>query len=145
MIFQKYQIALLWTCQLLFMTRVFGQVYVAFYAPAWLPPMDEWYSGLIPYPILFDLQILTILLMTKISWDNTCKRGYFYVTTSKAKSVLVVISLIYFLIMAVRYVVTMFIFLERGWLGDTIPIFFHWVLAFYIYLITQDNRQMNHL
>ena len=43
---------LMWACVVLFMFRVLGQVYVALYAPRWLPPMGEWYSGLLPYYLL---------------------------------------------------------------------------------------------
>ena len=32
----------------LFALRVFGQLIVALFAVSWLPPMEQWFSGLIP-------------------------------------------------------------------------------------------------
>ena len=139
MILRRHQVPLLWICQVLFMMRVLGQIYVALYSPEWLPPMQEWYSGLMPYPILFPLQIFLIGLMTKVSYDNTRQKGYFYITQSKTKEILRTISLLYFFIMVIRYLVIMMLFPERRWFTGTIPIFFHWILALYIYLMTLNK------
>ena len=106
----KYQIFLLWLCQILFILRVVGQAIVFFFSPSWLPPMEEWQSGLLPYHILLSTQILIICLMTKISYDNTLKAGFFYVKKPATKKSLTVISIIYFLIMLIRYIITLVIF-----------------------------------
>jgi hypothetical protein len=42
---------LLWVLLFAFCLRVFGQMLVAFAGVYWLPPMEAWYSGLMPYPI----------------------------------------------------------------------------------------------
>ena len=131
----KYQILLLWTCLGLFLLRVLAQLYVAIYSVAWLPPMKAWYSGLIPYPLLFPLQILVLMAMTVFSCDNTRKVGCFYVTQPKIKSRLKIISLAYFLVMVARYILQTVFHLQDG----SLPIFFHWILAAYIYLLTQDS------
>ncbi|MGH7804329.1 MAG: hypothetical protein ACREQJ_08265, partial [Candidatus Binatia bacterium] len=34
-----------------FFARVLGQVLVAFFSLGFLPPMEAWYSGLLPYPL----------------------------------------------------------------------------------------------
>ena len=51
-------------------------------------------------------------------------------------------SLLYFLGMLVRYVVTMVLFPEQRWLGGTIPIVFHWVLALYVCLLSRYHRDL---
>lgn len=38
------RVALLWLLQAVFFGRVMGQIAVAISEPAWLPPMQEWYS-----------------------------------------------------------------------------------------------------
>ena len=40
----------LWTLTVLLVGRVAGQLVVARCAPRWLPPMEQWQSGLLPYP-----------------------------------------------------------------------------------------------
>ena len=43
-----------------------------------LPPMEHWYSGLMPYEYLLPAQIaLIVVLMTKICVDFTRRRGFF--------------------------------------------------------------------
>jgi len=138
----KGNILLLWTCQILFIFRVLGQVFVVHYEPSWLPPMKEWYSGLIPYPILLPIQIILIIFMTKVSWDNANQNGYFYVTAIKTKRILAAVSLIYFLIMLTRYVLSMVLVPDNRWFGGTIPIFFHWVLAAYISLLSRNSTEI---
>jgi len=40
---------LLWALLALFVLRVTSQTLVAFFDVDFLPPMQEWYSGLLPY------------------------------------------------------------------------------------------------
>jgi len=46
----------------LFCLRVIGQILVAFFNVSFLPPMEEWFSVLLPYPALLTSQILILLL-----------------------------------------------------------------------------------
>jgi len=130
---------LLWICQGLFILRVIGQAIVVLYSPSWLPPMKEWYSGFIPYSFLLLFQIVLIIFITKVSWDNTKNAGYFFVTRPKTKKILVVISVIYFLIMFVRYILSNALIPENRWFKGALPILFHWVLAAYIFLLTKNK------
>src|SRR2546422_879323 len=52
----------LWALLALFVLRVSGQALVAFLGVPWLPPMREWYSGLLAYPLLLPSQLLIILV-----------------------------------------------------------------------------------
>ena len=62
---------------LLLFGRVIGQLIVYLYAPRWLPPMDEWQSGLLPYPVLLVSQAVVLTFMTLICVDFVRTRGFF--------------------------------------------------------------------
>ena len=120
---------------LLFCLRVLEQVLVAFFHVPWLPPMEEWFSGLIPYPILLAIQIFMLTAMIKISTDIWRGRGLFSLTRSACSTFLIAFSANYAGSMVVRYVLTMIHRPELRWLGGTIPIFFHFVLAGFIFTL----------
>lgn len=69
--------ALLWALLALFAARVTGQALVAFLGVGWLPAMDRWCSGLMPYPYLLPAQLLLIALMAKVCIDFTRGHGFF--------------------------------------------------------------------
>lgn len=138
----RHQVALLWFLQALFLCRVLMQIYVGLYAPPFLPPWNEWYSGLLPYPILLPLQITLLMLMTCISYDNSRKTGIFYIGSDRVKIWMVRASLVYAGTMVLRYIVVMGINPAMRWLHGTIPISFHLVLAAYIYLLTRDSAMV---
>ena len=56
-------------CTLLLYLRVIGQIVVVLRAPRWLPPMEQWQSGLLPYPVLLLGQVIVLTLMTWICVD----------------------------------------------------------------------------
>jgi hypothetical protein len=120
---------LLWFLLFLFCLRVLGQALVAAFEVPFLPPMNRWYSGVLPYPILLPVQILIIVLLAKVSTDFTRRRGFFVVPRRAMGRFLQWFSYLYWGGMAARYVMTMALHPERRWFGGTIPIFFHCVLA----------------
>lgn len=121
---------------LLFFLRVSGQVLVVLFNPTWLPPMNHWYSGLIPYPILFPIQIVMILSMLRINYETSRGQGYFEDYARPLGAWLQRFSYLYFGVMTLRYAVTMWAFPGRRWFGEgTIPIVFHFVLAAYVYVL----------
>jgi hypothetical protein len=61
----------------LFCIRVLGQILVAFFRVTFLPPMEEWFSGLLPYPELLTTQIPIIVLYGKICLDFVRGSGFF--------------------------------------------------------------------
>jgi hypothetical protein len=95
--------------------------------------MAQWFSGLIPYPILLAIQIVMFGGMIKISADIWHGRGYFAVARPSWARPLIGFSAIYAGSMAARYVLAMILRPEMRWLGGAIPIFFHFVLAGFIY------------
>ena len=119
----------------LFTLRVAGQVLVAFLGVGLLPPMEQWYSGLMPYPILLPIQMAMIVVMVIIVRDVARGSGTFSVPRRRAGPVLVWLGYLYASSMVVRYVVTMTLHPERRWFGHTIPIWFHIVLAAFLYTL----------
>lgn len=120
-----------------FFLRVLGQVLVAFFQVEFLPPMAEWYSGLLPYPVLLPIQLLILVVQAKIFLDIWRGAGFFAIRRPRAGKVLCGFSYVYFAAMVLRYVLTMSFYPERRWFTGTIPIFFHWVLAAYLFVLGQ--------
>lgn len=119
----------------LFSLRVAGQVLVAFFDARFLPPMEQWYSGLMPYPILLPTQLAMMVVMVIIVRDIARGSGVFSVPRRRAGPLLIWLSYLYALSMVVRYAVTMTLYPERRWFGHTIPIWFHLVLAAFVYTL----------
>jgi len=126
---------LLGTFTVLFILRVSGQVLVGIHEVSFLPPFEQWYSGLLPYPLLLPGQIALIVLMLKIVRDFARGDGYFVDLKPRTGTILKVLSCIYFLSMLVRYVVTMVLHPELRWFTGTIPIWLHMVLAAFIFTV----------
>jgi hypothetical protein len=131
---RKYFGILLAILTLLFVLRVLGQVLVAYFDVRFLPAMEHWYSGLLPYPILLPVQIVMIVVMFKIITDVVRGMGWFSTARRRTGVVLKVFSYLYFLSMVVRYWFTMSRHPELRWFGHTIPIWFHMILAVFVYV-----------
>src|SRR5512139_3561024 len=61
----------------LFVGRVVGQALVAFVGVPWLPAMEQWFSGVIPYPSLLIIQLLMLMLMINITGEIWRGKGTF--------------------------------------------------------------------
>ena len=116
----------------LFGIRVAGQALVVFFDVGWLPPMDAWYSGLLPYPILFPVQMAILILQSVIDRGVWRDRGFFARSRPRAGRRLQGLACVYALSMVVRYAVT---------LSHPIPIVFHWVLAAYLFTLGGNMRK----
>jgi len=125
---------LLWVFFSLFILRVAGQLVVVLYEPRWLPPMPHWYSGLIPYRFLLPIQILFIGLMGWMSRDVAKGAGFFARPRPGVGRGVIFFSYVYFGAMVARYIARMALHPDQRWLGGTIPIFFHCVLAAFLYV-----------
>lgn len=127
--------ALLWLLLLLFVGRVLGQLLVALGHPRWLPPMEAWFSGLLAYPLLLATQVVLVMVMAGIAvavgngWlaDRRAPDGY--------GPPLVALGSLYAGAMVVRYAVRMWRRPDQRWLGGTIPIAFHLVLAAWLIVL----------
>jgi len=138
---RKLCAAAMWATLTLFVLRVLGQVLVAFFDVRFLPAMPEWYSGLLPYPVLLPVQVMIIALFTAICIDITRGHGAFAYASVQIGTFLTWFSAIYGSSMVVRYAITMSIHPERRWFGtSTIPIFFHLVLASYLFVLSRYHK-----
>src|SRR5688572_15464260 len=68
---------LLWILLALFVLRVVGQLLVVTGRAPFLPPMDEWQSGLLPYPVLLSSQIAILALLETVCMQFSRGRGLF--------------------------------------------------------------------
>jgi uncharacterized protein len=125
----------------LFCLRVIGQMLVAFLHVTFLPPMKEWFSGLLPYPELLTSQFLIIVLFGKICLDFYRRQGYFVEPSWRFGKSLWIFGLIYLSGMVIRYVLRMSFYPSQRWFGGTIPIFFHWVLAAFLLVVAKYHRE----
>jgi uncharacterized protein len=121
-------------CTVLLFLRVIGQIVVVWRAPGWLPPMEQWQSGLLPYPVLLLGQIIVLTLMTWICVDFLRGAGRFVEPRwPNAGNVFVWVGCVYFSGMMVRYVIWMWRRPDQRWFGGTIPIIFHSVVAVFLF------------
>ena len=130
-------VPLLWALLLLFVLRVAGQAMVAFWGVPWLPPMERWYSGLMPYPLLLPAQIAIIVLMAKICSDFTRRCGFFVQPRRVFAGPWLWFGWIYLAGMLLRYP------LQMAFKPDApvIPIPFHWVLAGFVIAVGLWHRK----
>jgi hypothetical protein len=106
-----------------FAARVVGQALVAFLGVGWLPPMEAWYSELLPYAVLLPIQLLLLAVQVVIDRDVWRGRGFSAAARPRAGTTLQWLAGTYALAMLTRLVLT-------G--THLIPIVFHWVLAAYL-------------
>lgn len=138
---KTWRIFLLWLFTAGFLSRVQGQIMVGIYTPPWLPEWKEWYSGLLPYPWLVLSQLLLLMFMAVVNSDQTREGSQFQVTSDKTRGRLRLFAHLYVLAMVVRYVNRMIFVPEARWFGGTLPIWFHFGLAAWIYTIATESRK----
>lgn len=129
-------------CTALFIGRVAGQLLVALFGTPFLPPMQQWYSGLIPYPLLLPTQIAIIALMLWLVRDFSRGHGYFVQPHPRAGRILRGLSIVYFASMLLRYTITMWLHPEWRWFSGTIPIWFHMVLALFLFIYSHYHLRV---
>jgi len=119
----------LWILTILIVGRVLGQIVVVLFAPRWLPPMQQWQSGLLPYPVLLAGQAVVLWLMFSISIDFARGTGFWVEPHPSLGLAAVIWSSVYAGAMVLRYVIRMTRRPDQRWLGGTIPIVFHTIVA----------------
>jgi len=125
----------LWVLLSFFILRVLGQLLVAIGWGGFLPPMHQWYSGLLPYRYLLPVQILIIVLYGKVCLSFARGQGFLVAPRRKTGRGLLLFGTVYFAGMLMRYPFTMVLYPERRWTGGLIPIVFHLVLSAFILLL----------
>lgn len=130
----------LWVLFALFVARVMGQILVGLGVAPFLPPWEEWFSGVLSYPWLFASQMIIIVWLAWICIDVSRQRGVFSVRRPGLGSVLLAFGSIYAVAMILRYAIRMALYPPERWTGGSLPIFFHWVLAAYVLLLGRYHR-----
>jgi hypothetical protein len=134
---ERERIAILWTCLGLFFLRVLGQIEVWLLAPAWLPSMEYWYSGLVSYPLLLPAQIVLLMAMAVVVMDETRGRT---ARSARAARTIRALALAYFAAMLLRLFVQAARGADDALAAGGIPIAFHWVLALFLYELGRCPR-----
>ena len=122
----------LWVLLALFFLRVLGQLLVVAGLAPFLPPIDDWQSGLLPYPLLLTSQILIVALLSTVCVQFTRGAGYFVKRRAWLGIPLWIAGWFYAIAMVVRYAL-----LRR----DAIPVVFHIILATFLIVVAHHHRQ----
>jgi hypothetical protein len=136
---------LLWSCIALFAARVIGQFEVLVAAPAWLPDMDAWYSGLLPYHLLLPAQIALLMIMAVVAWNRRVRTGRFAMARPAVARLLRGLALLYFLVMALRLGLDVRAHGAEFWRAGAIPVAFHWVLALFLLVSARPSLEVRTL
>jgi hypothetical protein len=121
----------LWILLALFTLRVVGQLLVVAGVAPFLPPMDEWQSGLLPYSVLLSSQVAILVVLATVCVQFTRRKGYFFRREPWLATPLWIVGWIYAIGMVMRYAL-----LRR----DVIPVAFHIVLASFLLVIAHHHR-----
>src|SRR5258706_13297270 len=97
----------LWFLLLIFCMRVFGQLAVAAWNVSFLPPMEEWFSGLIPYPALLFVQFVILGVLAIVCLQFYRNEGWFVRPHRGFGSALVWFGSVSLILMVIRYFVRM--------------------------------------
>lgn len=119
---------LLIACTALFALRVLGQLLVVVTAPNWLPPMEGWQSGLLPYPVLLASQLAILMVQAGVVRDVAGGAS----GPDELGIALLALAALYVLGMAYRTVLRNRTTWPHWWSHGTIPIIFHVVLATFL-------------
>lgn len=124
----------------LFALRVLAQALIAVGYGSFLPPWEEWFSGLVPYPQLLASQILILALFGKVCRDFVRGRGLFVTPRRWLGTLLLSGGSVYLAVMVIRYTIRMSLYPLERWTGGAIPILFHWVLAAFLLVLGAYHR-----
>jgi hypothetical protein len=128
----------MWLCLALFAVRVIAQFEALLLAPEWLPPMETWFSGLLPYHLLLPAQIVLLVIMAAMAGNPRLRDGSFAADHPRGAGTLRVIALMYFAFMAGRLVLNVLDHGEEFWRHGAIPVAFHWVLALFLLVSARE-------
>ncbi|WP_129644833.1 hypothetical protein [Peristeroidobacter agariperforans] len=133
------RVIVLWACTFLFWLRVVGQLEVLLAAPSWLPPMSDWYSGLIPYPLLVPVQIAILMLMSALAMREMQAGRRASSDSSHGMPWVRRFAVAYFVVMVLRLVFQFARGADNLTDAGGIPVAFHWVLALFLLVLARPS------
>lgn len=116
----------------LFFLRVYAQLVQASFQVDWLPEFDAWQSGMLPYPVLFVIQLCIIGCMTQVIGE--VRRGTIRPRRWKYRACFI-FGGPYFVVMLFRWTAAKAVLTEDPAISTALPAFFQLVLAAYILLL----------
>ena len=125
---------------LAFSLRFAGQLLVAFLGVGFLPPMEAWSSGAVPYAALLIVQVGILTAQVAIVCQLWSGSGPMTVTRHQLGRWLAWFSAVYFGVMVARFIGARLAPAEVGPFADMIPIVFHWVLASFCWVLSRQMR-----
>ena len=111
---------------LLFAFRIVAQLAQWIHPVDFLPPFDDWQSGVLPYPVLLTGQILVLAVLLRVVVGHVTGRC---IARRWLGIALLAGGGVYFAVMCFRLLASVTFAAADSWLGATIPAFFHVVLA----------------
>lgn len=121
----------LWLCSGLFAFRVVAQLAALLFKPNFLPVFESWHGGVLPYSLLLATQVLIFIWLARtarqFSQNNVHPRRRLGVA-------IIIFASLYFLVMLLRLLLGLTILSEHRWFTSYLPVFFHLVLASYLFL-----------
>lgn len=129
------RVIVLWACTVLFLLRVVGQLEALLVAPSWLPPMYDWYSGLIPYPILVPVQIAILMLMSALVMREMQAGRCASSDSDRGMPWVRRFAVAYFVVMMLRLMLQFLRGVDNVIDAGGIPVAFHWVLALFLLVL----------
>ena len=124
-------VGLLAVLLVVFLFRVTAQFVQWVHPVRFLPPFDDWQSGVLPYPVLLLAQIAILAVLFVIIFSHTNGR---HVSSRRRGIAWMAGGGVYFGVMALRLLASVTFALPDSWLGATIPSVFHLVLACFLLL-----------
>ena len=116
----------------LFVLRVGAQLLQAIHPVEWMPGFEAWHSGVVPYPVLLAIQFCVIYLMSYML--HRARRGR--IRAKRWKYVLCyACGAPYLALMTFRWVAGMTLLADSPWFSQSLPAFFHIVLASFILVL----------
>ena len=105
-----------------------------------LPPMDDWQSGLMPYPVLLASQMVILARPRHRVHAVLARPRLLRASAQMACDAAVGCGLDLRCSMMIRYAIWMTIRPDQRWTGDLIPVVFHLVLASFLLCVAQYHR-----
>ena len=113
----------------LFGLRVAAQLAQAVYEVPFLPPFDDWQGSVIPYPALLPTQagilVAMAVVIARVRTDTIAPRPW-------KRQACFAIGGPYLAVMAFRLVAGLTFLSDYAWFAQTLPAFFHMVLAAFV-------------
>ena len=116
----------------LFGLRVVAQLAQAAYEVPFLPPFDDWQGSVIPYPALLathaGILAAMVVVIARVRTDAIAPRPW-------KRQVCLAIGSAYLAVMAFRLVAGLTFLSDYAWFAQTLPTFFHIVLATFVLML----------